>query len=102
MTATLRAVLSVATACQRRNRYAVRYCQNCQQQVLVLPRSKTASGEPSVPESIEVDLPAAPRPGTADGADARRGEEGDAGDGGGVLDTTQHKQLQRQEDLSEK
>ena len=71
-------------------------------QVLVLPRSKTVSGEPSVPASIEVDLPAAPRPGTADGADARRGEEGDAGDGGGVLDTTQHKQLQRQEDLSEK
>ena len=43
-----------------------------------------------------------PAPNPADGADARRGEEGDAGDGGGVLDTTQHKQLQRQEDLSEK
>ena len=41
-------------------------------------------------------------PNPADGADARRGEEGDAGDGGGVLDTAQHKQLQRQEDLSEK
>ena len=72
------------------------------QQMLVLPRSKTVSGEPSVSASIEMDLPAAPRPGTADSAGARRGEEGDAGNGGGVLDTTQHKELQRQGDLSEK